>query len=73
MNLLEPLAVSLLTSWDSGIIRDKQRSAFCLVLKKKKKKKGADTWVTAEVFNINSLSSRTQLGHLYLTHSIGVR
>lgn len=37
------------------------------------KKKGADTWVTAEVFNINSLSSRTQLGHLYLTHSIGVR
>ncbi len=39
----------------------------------KKKKTSADTWVTAEVFNINSLSSRTQLGHLYLTHSIGVR
>lgn len=71
MNLLEPLAVSLLTSWDSGIIRDKQRSAFCLM--GKKKKKSADTWVTAGVFNINSLSSRTQLGHLYLTCSIGVR
>lgn len=42
------------------------------VLQKKRLKKWIchSEWVTEEVFNINGLSSRTQLGHLYLTHSI---
>lgn len=72
MNLLKPPLVSPLTPGESGIIRDMNRSAF---LSRRKKGKTdflhAGTRANVRVFNINSLSSRTQLGHLYLTHSIG--
>lgn len=72
MNLLKPPLVSPLTPGESGIIRDMNRSAF---LSQRKKGKThflhAGTRANVRVFNINSLSSRTQLGHLYLTHSIG--
>lgn len=76
MNLLKPPLVSPLTPGESGIIRDMNRSAF-LSWRKKKKTGGkthflsTGTRVNVKMFNINSLSSRTQLGHLYLTHSIG--
>lgn len=64
--------VSPLTPRESGIIRDMNRSAFCLAGRRGKHIfLRAGTWVNVKVFNINSLSSRTQLGHLYLTHSIG--
>lgn len=80
MNLLK-LTASLATtppptpSRESGIIRDMNRSAFfCLRQRKGGENTFRPRWRTGEcarVFNINSLSSRTQLGHLYLTHPIG--
>lgn len=71
MNLLKPQLVSPLTPGESGIIRDANRSAFCLSERRGKHFLCAGTWANVKVFNINSLSSRTQLGHLCLTHSIG--
>lgn len=71
MNLLKPQLVSPLTPGESGIIRDANRSAFCLRERRGKHFLCAGTWANVMVFNINSLSSRTQLGHLCLTHSIG--
>lgn len=72
MNLLKPPLVSPPAPGESGIIRDMNGSAFCLGERGRKRFfLGAGAGAGVKAFNINILSSRAQLGHLYLTRSIG--